>query len=405
MRTLDQPTMALLSLCISLATAVLMAVIWRANAKTSGPFFWLMGSVLAPVALWAAITLRRLPEESSSGAWSPGIWGMVYASSLSLIFLAALEGLLRFFAIGNPERRRYVMLSAAGGLLMLGPLIAPLPEAWRMMVQDGVLLLLLLASVAVLLRGARDVGVVIRLFAATAFTLLVACLSWRIGNTLDVIDGVPGVSLRRLDGTMMFLLTVWTFWWTYGVMLMVLKRSQARIEALGREDALTGLPNRREFDRVFEETVRVMQKTGAGFAVATFDLDGFKEINDGIGHVAGDSCLIEVANRLRRCCRGGDLPARFGGDEFVVLLRGVTDEDALSAALVRLTEEVEGVLTVRGQDQMIRLSVGGALVPRDGENQTDVLHVADQRMYAVKQARRARGWPRGAGVAETVATA
>ena len=124
-----------------------------------------------------------------------------------------------------------------------------------------------------------------------------------------------------------------------------------------------------------------------------------------IGHLAGDDCLIEVGRRLKRFCRSGDLPARFGGDEFVVLLKEIVTAEDLTAAMTRLQAAVEGPAVTRdGQTVTVRLSIGGALVPADGINQTDVLHVADQRMYQAKQLRRRQSWPRAGTAAEETAS-
>lgn len=407
--------MALLSVCIGIATVILMGVIWRANARMPGPALWFVASLLSPVLAGVTVLIR----DAGTGPYPPH-WGMAYTSLAALLFVLVIDGLIRFMAAEDrqavPARaygRTFALCTAA---VLSGPLLSGLfaDPVLRQTAQDGVLLLLVAAALILLLRGAADVSIPIRLFGCVAFLLVGGALLWRWINayhllTGDLMVGDSPRTLQSIDGTAQFLFTVWSFWWTYAVVLMVLKRSQARIEALSREDALTGLPNRREFDRVFEAAAKpllsVPERSGIrgaplpksvpGFAVLTFDLDGFKEINDTTGHLAGDDCLIEVGRRLKLFCRSGDLPARFGGDEFVVLLKEIVTAEDLTAAMARLQAAVEGPAVTRdGQTVTVRLSIGGALVPADGINQTDVLHVADQRMYQAKQSRRRQSWPR-----------
>ncbi|MBB6210150.1 GGDEF domain-containing protein [Novispirillum itersonii] len=406
--------MALLSICIGVATVILMGVIWRANARMPGPGYWFLGSLLSPAVAGVTVLLR----DAGEGA-APLRWEMAYTSLVAMLLVLVIEGVIRFMAAGHraadPARGIVRPLVVLGIAAVSGPVLFHMVSepALRLLAQDAALILLIVAALLLVLRGAPDISIPIRIFGCIAFVMIGGSLISRWLNTYDFYQGEPGIDLRSKDGTAQFLFTVWSFWWTYAVVLMVLKRSQARIEALTREDALTGLPNRREFDRVFEAAVRplvpgaVPERAGIrgaappranpAFAVLTFDLDGFKEINDTIGHLAGDDCLIEVGRRLRAFCRSGDLPARFGGDEFVILVKAVATEDDLAAVMARLQAAVEGpALTRDGRDVMIRLSLGGALVPGDGINQTDVLHVADQRMYKAKQERRRKSWPRPA---------
>lgn len=406
--------MALLSICIGIATVILMGVIWRSNARMPGPGIWFAASLLSPAVAGVTVLLR-----ASDGDAYPLRWEMAYTSLTAMLLVLVIVGLIRFMAAGRrvsvPSGGLRWPLLALLAAALAGPVLfqAVADPVLRVLVQDGGLLTLIGVALLLILRGAPDVSVPIRLFACVAFVLFGGSLISRWLNAYGLSLGDSTLHLRSKDGTAQFLFTVWSFWWTYAVVLMVLKRSQARIEALTREDALTGLPNRREFDRVFEAAVRplvpgaVPERAGIrgaappranpAFAVLTFDLDGFKEINDTIGHLAGDDCLIEVGRRLRAFCRSGDLPARFGGDEFVVLVKAVATPSDLSAVMTRLQVAVEGPAQTRdGRDVTIRLSLGGALVPEDGINQTDVLHVADQRMYQAKQERRRKAWPRTA---------
>jgi diguanylate cyclase (GGDEF)-like protein len=152
-------------------------------------------------------------------------------------------------------------------------------------------------------------------------------------------------------------------------------------------DALTGLANRREF--IAQLSTELSQS--AGCVVLFCDLDGFKGVNDRLGHAAGDRLLIEVARRLRGCARENDLVSRFGGDEFVVLYRQGTAAD-----VGPLCERVRAVLsppvTLGYESASISASVGGSASSGTAEVDTAyaLIQRADQAMYASKQTGRDR---------------
>ena len=151
-----------------------------------------------------------------------------------------------------------------------------------------------------------------------------------------------------------------------------------RVASLAREDALTGLLNRRELEARFATEASRARRSGAPFGLLLVDMDEFKQINDSHGHERGDEALRRVAGVLRGAVRGHDVVARFGGDEFVVLL-GAPREDVAAAArrIGRLVRE--GGLSV---------SVGIATWPEDCEDTARVFSVADANLYRAKRAGR-----------------
>ena len=183
--------------------------------------------------------------------------------------------------------------------------------------------------------------------------------------------------------------------------------AEDKIRHLANFDALTGLPNRRQLiwraERAVEQAKRMDHQVG----LLLIDLDRFKNINDNLGHAAGDELLMEVSRRLRSCVRHSDqvldtvadtlgtrthrsleAVGRLGGDEFVALLPEVgTDADAERVAL-RILEVMREPIFVGGQECFVTASVGVALFPRDGATVADVLRNADVAMYAAKGAGR-----------------
>lgn len=150
-----------------------------------------------------------------------------------------------------------------------------------------------------------------------------------------------------------------------------------------QHDALTGLPNRFLFHERLDQMLSTRRRGRGGFAIVMLDLDHFKEINDTLGHLAGDSVLIQVAVRLTAATRDGDLVARLGGDEFAVLLPGAAGQD-VATTIARLSSCLEEPIEVDGVRLEVDLSAGVAVFPVDGRDADSLLRRADTAMYAAK---------------------
>ena len=157
-----------------------------------------------------------------------------------------------------------------------------------------------------------------------------------------------------------------------------------RAEFLAMHDPLTGLPNRTLLTDRVRQALSRQQRHGAMFALFMIDLDRFKEINDEYGHEGGDAVLLAVANRIAPSLRATDTVARFGGDEFIVLVGDVQGEsDAVNVA-EKLLQAVSQPIDYRGATIKVTCSLGVALCPRDGHSLEDLLRQADHAMYRVK---------------------
>ncbi|OYD82803.1 GGDEF domain-containing protein [Azospirillum brasilense] len=162
-----------------------------------------------------------------------------------------------------------------------------------------------------------------------------------------------------------------------------------RLEDIAYQDRLTGLPNRRYFEQYVEATT-----AGNGSAAFLYiDLDGFKPVNDRLGHDAGDLVLRQVGERLAACFRGDDVVARLGGDEFAAVLpqRAGAEPPDLDGLTRRIIEAVNEPVSVQGEAVRVGCSLGIALWPEDSPNVADTLRRADQALYQAKRAGRNRG--------------
>ncbi len=154
--------------------------------------------------------------------------------------------------------------------------------------------------------------------------------------------------------------------------------------SLANTDPLTGLPNRRGLAVALDASLPTARPESA-LAVYLLDLDGFKAVNDRLGHEAGDELLRQVAQRLRDTLRTHDLVARLGGDEFVVMSQGMAGEAAAQRVGQKMLGAFAAPFDVNGQLCRVGLTIGFALAPHDGQAAGDLLRRADAAMYAGKQ--------------------
>jgi diguanylate cyclase (GGDEF)-like protein len=155
-----------------------------------------------------------------------------------------------------------------------------------------------------------------------------------------------------------------------------------RLERRATTDEMTGLLNRREFERQCDEAIVNADRFRTGLCVMLLDLDGFKSINDTLGHHFGDEVLIETAKRLRLAVRDTDVVGRWGGDEFVILLPGLEQTTAVRNSAERIGAGLSGTPVVG--DVTVTGSIGAALYPRHGTTFDELIHGADGAMYGAK---------------------
>lgn len=167
--------------------------------------------------------------------------------------------------------------------------------------------------------------------------------------------------------------------------MSVVRDLHHQLESLAITDALTGLLNRRGFLQELQASISRNERTGQKAALLYLDLDGFKHINDSLGHEVGDQVLRWVSVQLKACLRPYDRLARIGGDEFTVILDSLNSPSDAAAVAQKLIEQVSGEQQSEGVRFGLGVSIGIACVPDDGKTIEDVLRAADTAMYAAKR--------------------
>jgi diguanylate cyclase (GGDEF)-like protein len=168
------------------------------------------------------------------------------------------------------------------------------------------------------------------------------------------------------------------------------KAREEAVRFLAYHDALTGLPNRRLLDDRLAQAIHLAQRHDRKLAVILIDLDEFKQVNDLLGHRAGDDVLRDVARRLAACVRRADTLARHGGDEFVILLPDLPAESDCGVVAEKVLRALAPEFRVEGRSLAVGASLGISVFPSDAGDGDALLRNADAAMYRAKQQGRNR---------------
>jgi diguanylate cyclase (GGDEF)-like protein/PAS domain S-box-containing protein len=164
--------------------------------------------------------------------------------------------------------------------------------------------------------------------------------------------------------------------------------ARQRIEFLSQHDALTGLPNRTRLREFLDGKLNALPTLEQPLIMLSLDLDRFKPVNDLLGHAAGDAVLNAVSSRLADCVRDGDLVARIGGDEFVLILTDMSSQDEVETLCRRLIDSIERPIAIDEQEVFVSVSIGISMAPTDALEAAELLRYADIALYEAKSAGR-----------------
>jgi diguanylate cyclase (GGDEF)-like protein len=167
-------------------------------------------------------------------------------------------------------------------------------------------------------------------------------------------------------------------------LLTRLKKSNEQITNLAYHDSLTGLPNRILFYDRLNQAIARARREERTIATLYLDLDGFKLINDSLGHDAGDALLCEAARRIVNCVRDSDTVARMGGDEFTVILCNLQTPDATDQVANKIIDAISQPFTINGKICSVSASIGIANYPAHGKTAEQLIKIADAAMYLAK---------------------
>jgi diguanylate cyclase (GGDEF)-like protein len=202
-----------------------------------------------------------------------------------------------------------------------------------------------------------------------------------------LVAAAPGWSSHALIGIGVLLSHVLVTVYT-GLLLRRLCQTQDQLQKMATYDLLTGLPNRRLFMHTLSHELAA--RRGRHVACLYFDLDGFKAVNDRCGHEVGDRLLARVAQAVRACIRASDTPARFGGDEFTVVLNGVSSPDDAKAVANRIIATIEQITDIDGHAVSVSASAGISFMAGNAPATAGVpealVKAADDAMYVAKKA-------------------
>lgn len=211
-----------------------------------------------------------------------------------------------------------------------------------------------------------------------------ACTSWPIFGKHRKILGTFALHFREPIAPTAKDLQLFDICTNLAGIAMESRASEEKIRYLAHYDGLTSLPNRFLFKEYLDLALRNAKRHGTKFAVLFLDLDKFKEINDTLGHDAGDQVLREIAGRLRDCLRHTDKIARMGGDEFYVLIEELRDGHYATDVAQKLLDAASRPVRIGDRDCRLSVSIGISIFPDDGTDELALLKNADSAMYRAK---------------------
>ncbi|RQO33966.1 diguanylate cyclase [Herminiimonas sp. KBW02] len=188
---------------------------------------------------------------------------------------------------------------------------------------------------------------------------------------------------RLLIATVIILISSLCMGW-FAYILAGVIRSRKELQSIAQYDALTGLPNRRLLESHLKQAIASAANGEHQVAVCFIDLDGFKEVNDSLGHATGDYLLQQMSLRLHNCMRASDMLARFGGDEFVVVLNELHTIEECERILARMIKAAQEAVEIDGKQVVVSASIGVAMY-QPGFGHEELMQRADAAMYRAKQ--------------------
>lgn len=336
-----------------------------------GYMFMFMLSLLALALLFA-------PFSNSVKAIGLGFWFFLSCAIAAVNYLLQVRG--NFWVAVYLLLAAITLSTFVGIVLTGGPSISPVTE-----------LVLFFPLISFYLMG-LNAGL---FWSLLNILLLIACfvldaLAYSFVNIIPGQHSMIASGLIYVSGFVTLVFMVFIYEQTLTGLQSQQQKSQSQVRYLANHDQLTGIANRPHFYKVLESSMLKHKHQGheEQLALVYMDLVGFKEVNDVHGHHTGDIVLQRIAQNLQDSIRGTDLVARHGGDEFVILLKRVKDEQALEGIADKIAEIVSQPIDVVGLELRVLPSMGISFFPQHAQDITSLERCADQAMYEAKAKKR-----------------
>jgi diguanylate cyclase (GGDEF)-like protein len=380
--TLDNRTQTIVQVAVSTTLFLVMLVAWRTQRTYPGFGRWTASKL--PNALgWLLVSLRGLIPD----------WASVLVGNISLLMSPVLlfEGIRQFRGKHPRDWVHYGLLALLAGGFIYFTWVQPSVNA-RLMIITACTLVVILRCALELFTSATDGLRQSYWFTGSMFGLYGLILILRV-LTAASLPQLSNPFQADVWQSVLFMATiVLPIAWTFGFFMMTnarltleLHHSEAELRDLAMTDYLTGAYNRRSFDDLGRRECARARRNSSPLALLIIDIDHFKAFNDTYGHLAGDELLSALVAACRLHLRQVDLLARWGGEEFAVLLPDTGREGCLSVA-EKLRQAVAQLTVPGGGEQAhVTISLGGALWAPEDQELTELLRRADMALYQAKR--------------------
>ncbi|AJD92596.1 hypothetical protein JMA_32790 [Jeotgalibacillus malaysiensis] len=371
---LDPITLGAVVFLLAVISAVVMTITWKMNVKERGLDMWAWAAIIGGLGFLPLLFVQYI-----------GAYAAVLNNISTLITpLLILEGIMRFKNYKKERLRLTIYTTVMSAVTALIIFFRESPNE-RFLVFDVVAVAIFLLSAYFLLKRSSGTERKIYMMSAAAFILMGLAFA---GRWFLALNGAfeANFAAHPYTSFLFIIVIIWTVGWTYGLSIAVNFRNHNRVMKLATHDYLTGLPNRKYLNDYMEHLFQ--EETKDPFVLFSLDLNGFKQINDTFGHKTGDEVLIKLADALRDFAWQRYTAVRLGGDEFVVIISQPIDPHSITKKKGELRQAVECDKLIDAGVMTLKISIGHAAYPVDGQTMDELLSKADAKMYREKSERK-----------------
>ena len=374
MINIDYTTVSLVLSLLYLIVALVFFVLQKIIKWEQGITIWAIGFVIGFVGF---VSIFLTPVYGSYAQ----IVG-TFSTLTSMCFL--LEGVLRFRNIGNQHMRiRFAVFIIAGFFIIA--YFTKGNGSIRYLLHDSLILIMCSMSAYFFLKGIKGTERLLSYLFSCAFVFEGIWVATRWIMTLLGNFGNDAFPVHPIIGTLFLVSIVWILLYVFSVLLIISYRAQLRIQDTSERDALTGLYNRRKLDSNLKSLVDRNRIYEENFAVYLLDVNGFKMVNDTYGHAFGDMLLVELAKKIQMITRVDDFACRFGGDEFIIILRLAGGEAEANKARDRIRAVIEEPFESGNYMVSLKTAIGFVIMEDSEITLDEILRNADKNMYCEKK--------------------